>query len=278
VSRAPWTPGPAWLFCPADRPDRYPKALACADVVVLDLEDAVAPDGKAAARASLRALAQAGTLDLDRTVVRVNAASSAEHLADVEVLRETGIPVVMVAKCDSPGDLSAVADLASIPLLESSRGIAGAVSIAASNGVVAVMWGADDLVADLGGTSSRRGDGSYRDVARHARSTSLLAAKAAGRLAIDAVFMDIADVDGLRAQCEDAVAVGFDVTIAIHPTQVPVIRSTYFPSPDEVERAHRLLAAATSGGVTTFEGRMVDGPIIKQAQRVLLRARSQGER
>ena len=132
------------------------------------------------------------------------------------------------------------------------------------------MWGADDLVAGLGGTASRRDDGSYRDVARYARSRTLVAAKAHGRIALDAVHMDIADLDGLRAECEDAVAVGFDATVAIHPSQVPVIRETYQPDPDRVRWAQRLLAAVgDERGVTTFEGQMVDGPIFRQAERIV---------
>ena len=226
----------------------------------------------------MKSLAEAGTLDLERTVVRVNGASTPDHARDVEVLRAAGVRVVMMAKCEGPGDLSALTDLELIPLLESVHGITRAGEIASAAGVVAVMWGADDLVADLGGSSSRHTGGGYRDVARHARSVALLAAKAAGHLAIDAVFMDIPDLDGLRGQCEDAVAVGFDVTVAIHPSQVPVIRAAFAPTPQEVERARRLLEASAGGGVTTFEGRMVDGPIIKQAERVLIRAGSEGRR
>jgi citrate lyase subunit beta/citryl-CoA lyase len=271
-AETPWTPGPAWIFCPADRPDRYGKALAAADVVIVDLEDAVAPAAKAAARDALRGLAEAGELDTERTVVRVNGAqqdSAAEHALDLLLTQEIGVRRVMLAKTEHASDVTALPHDV-VVLLETPAGIERAGEIAAADNAVAVMWGADDLVAGLGGTSSRYADGRYRDVARYARSRSLVAAKASGRLALDAVHMDIKDVDGLAAECEDAVAVGFDATVAIHPSQVAVIRSAYAPSAERVDWARRLLAhVGDDRSVTTFEGRMVDGPIYKQAERVL---------
>ena len=119
-----------------------------------------------------------------------------------------------------------------------------------------MMWGAEDLVADLGGSSSRRADGTYRDVARHVRSTTLLAASAFGRLALDAVHLDIRDIEGLRAEADDAVAVGFDVTVCIHPSQIPVVREAYRPSEEKLDWARRVLAAAeTSAGSSRSKGR-----------------------
>jgi citrate lyase subunit beta / citryl-CoA lyase len=105
-----------------------------------------------------------------------------------------------------------------------------------------------------------------------ARSRCLVAAKAYNRVALDGVYMNIPDLAGLRAENSEAVAVGFDAKVAVHPSQVPVIRDAYRPSAEEVSLAERLLHAVGSGGVFTFEGRMVDGPIIKQARRTLLRA------
>ena len=268
-----WSPGPAWLFCPADRPERYPKALAAADVVILDLEDAVAPANRAAARDALRTLAADGVLDLDRTVVRVNGADTADHAQDLAVTGETGVRRVMLAKSEDPATVAALPHEV-VLLVETPRGVEYAADLAAQPNVVALMWGADDLVAGLGGTSSRHGDGPrrgrYRDVARYARSRALVAAKVHGRLALDAVHMDIPDTEGLAEACEDAVAVGFDATVAIHPSQTAVIRAAYTPSPERVDWARRLLDhVGDDRSVTTFEGRMVDGPIYKQAERVL---------
>lgn len=274
-----WSPGPAWLFCPGDRPDRYAKALAAADVVIVDLEDAVAPQAKQSARDALRHLAATGVLDIDRTVVRVNAAGTPEHDVDLDLTAQIGTRRVMVPKAEDPADVAAVPHDV-IVLLETPAGVEAATEVAAAPNARGLMWGADDLVASLGGTSSRHDTGAYRDVARYARSRALLAAKAAGLLALDAVHMDIGDLDGLAAECKDAVAVGFDGTVAIHPTQLPVIRAAYTPGDDRVSWAERLLEhAGDDRGVGVFEGRMVDGPVYRQAERVLaLAAATKGGR
>ncbi len=278
ADRSIWHPGPAWLFCPADRPDRYLKALAIADVVVLDLEDAVAAERKAEARVAVEMLVREGSFDHDRTVLRINAVTSTHHAADMDLLRATGIRRLMLAKTESSAQIQAVtagSDVEIVALLETAAGIDRASEIAAADGVVAVMWGADDLIASMGGSASRRADGSYRDVARFARSRALIGTKAADRLAIDAVYMAIPDHDGLRAECEDAVAIGFDAKVAIHPDQVTIIRESYRPAPESVDWARRLLDHVGSDrGVTTFEGRMVDGPIYAQAEQILRRAGS----
>lgn len=264
-----WFPGPAWLFCPADRPDRYAKALSRADLVIVDLEDAVAPANRPAARDALRRLAHDGVLDPDRTLVRINGTQSGDHPLDLAVLAEVGLPRAMLAKSEDPVQMAAI-EHEVVLLVETPRGIERIAELAAQDNVIGAMWGADDLVAGLGGTTSRHPDGRYRDVARFARSRALIAAKAAGRLAVDAVHMDIADTAGLAAECEDAVASGFDATAAIHPSQVPIIRTAYAPSPGQVDWATRLLAhVGEDRGVTTFEGRMVDGPVYTQAERVL---------
>lgn len=271
-----WFPGPAWLFCPADRPDRYPKALARADLVIVDLEDAVAPVNRPAARDALRQLAGGGVLDPSRTLVRINGTQSSDHPLDLELISEVGLPRVMLAKSEDPVGLAAI-EQEVVLLVETPRGIERVAELAAQENVIGVMWGADDLVAGLGGTTSRHADGRYRDVARFARSRTLIAAKAAGQLAIDAVHMDIGDTTGLAAECEDAVASGFDATAAIHPSQIPVIRAAYAPSPQQIDWATRLLAhVGADRSVTTFEGRMVDGPVYSQAERVLRLAAAAG--
>ncbi len=270
-----WSPGPAWLFCPADRPDRYRKALARADIVVLDLEDAVAPDRKDQARHAVATLIADGVYDHQRTVLRANGAAAPGHDGDAHLIAQSGIGMVMLAKTERVADLEALPGTRIVALLETPLGVENAGEIARADPVVALMWGADDLVAGLGGTASRRPDGSYRDVARFARSRSLVAAKAHGKAALDAVFMDLADEDGLRAECEDAVAVGFDAKVAVHPKQIPVIRTAFTPPPEQIAWARRLLAqAGHDRGVMAFEGRMVDGPIYAQAERILRIAQS----
>lgn len=261
--------GPAWLFCPADRPERFAKAAAAADVVILDLEDGVADADKPAARRAL----QDTPLDPERTVVRVNAAGTDDHARDLDALASTAYSTVMLSKTESAAQVDALAPRDVVALLETPRGAVLASEIAAAGGTVAVMWGAEDLVATLGGTSSRRADGTYRDVPHHVRATALLTASAFGRIALDAVHLDIRDLDGLRAEAEDAVALGFAGTVCIHPSQVPVVRAAYRPSEQDVDWARRVLAAATSErGVFAFEGQMVDSPVLKHAAALLRRA------
>ncbi len=261
--------GPAWLFCPADRPERFGKAAATADVVILDLEDGVAPGDKDYARRCL----QDTLLDPARTVVRLNPADTADHLADLESLAKTPYSRVMLAKCESAQQVTSLAPREVIALIESPLGALKVDEIALAAGTVGLMWGAEDLVVGLGGQSSRRGDGTYRDVARHVRSQALLAAKAYGRFALDSVYLNIRDHDGLRAEALDAVAVGFDAKVAIHPGQVAVIRSAYAPSAEDVAWARRVLAAVPEErGVFQFEGRMVDAPVLRHAEQILHRS------
>jgi citrate lyase subunit beta / citryl-CoA lyase len=259
-------PGPAWLFCPADRPGRFAKAAAAADVVILDLEDGVAPAHREAARAALVDT----PLDPTRTVVRINPASTADHDLDRKALARTSYTTVMLPKTESARQVSALAPLEVVVLIETPLGALTVTESVRADNAIAVMWGAEDLFAGLGGTANRWADGSYRDVARHVRSQTLLAAKAYGRMALDSVYLDIEDVEGLRAEVGDAVAVGFDAKVAIHPSQIAVIRAGYAPTPDQVEWARHVLAAARDQrGVFKFEGIMVDAPVLRRAERIV---------
>ncbi|UXA11850.1 CoA ester lyase [Mycobacterium sp. SMC-8] len=258
--------GPAWLFCPADRPERFEKAAAAADIVILDLEDGVAAKDREAAR---KALVDT-PLDPARTVVRVNPAGTPDHELDLEALAGTSYTTVMLAKTKSPEQVAALAPRQVVVLIETPLGALNVVDLARVDNAYALMWGAEDLFAVLGGTANRYPDGSYREVARHVRSQTLLAAKAYGRLALDSVYLDIKNLDGLRAEVDDAVAVGFDAKVAIHPSQVAVIRAGYTPTDGEVEWARRVLdTARTQRGVFQFEGQMVDMPVLRRAERIV---------
>lgn len=261
--------GPAILFCPADRPERYTKAAERADAVILDLEDAVAPDAKPGAREAL----VAHTLDPARTIVRVNPPGTSDFAADLAAISRTDYRTIMVAKAENATDLEALDGHDVIALCETARGVLAAESIARHHSVVALMWGAEDLAASLGGTSSRHSDGRYRDVARHARSSVLLAARAHGKSAIDSVFLDIKNTEALSAEVADAAASGFSATACIHPSQVETIRAAYLPSDEDVRLAQAIIAAAAEQpGVFTFKGRMVDEPVIRHAAETLRRA------
>ena len=258
--------GPGWLFCPADRPERFEKAAAAADVVILDLEDGVAAKDRPAARQAL----VDNALDPARTVVRVNPSDTADHQHDLEALASTAYTTVMLAKTEAPEQISALSPRDVVVLIETPMAALRIVELARVDNAYALMWGAEDLFAVLGGTANRYPDGSYREVARHVRSQTLLAAKAFGRLALDSVFLDIKNLDGLRAEADDAVAVGFDAKVAIHPSQVEVVRTAYTPTEKQVDWARRVLdTARRERGVFAFEGTMVDAPVLRRAERIV---------
>ena len=258
--------GPGWLFCPADRPERFEKAAAAADIVILDLEDGVAAKHRQAAREALRDT----PLDPTRTVVRVNPVDTPDHALDVDALSATAYTTVMLAKTEAAEQVASLAPLDVIVLVETPLGALAVTEAAQVGNACAVMWGAEDLFAATGGTANRWPDGRYRDVVTHVRSQSLLAAKAFGLMALDSVYLDIANLDGLRAETDDAVAVGFDAKVAIHPTQVAVIRAAYTPSSEQIAWARAVLAQANSErGVFQFEGQMVDMPVLRRAERIV---------
>jgi len=181
--------------------------------------------GKDAARAELAA----SDLDPARVIVRVNATGTAEHPADLAALRRTGYRTVMLPKSGEPRAAQRVRrQLARRGALRDGarhrqRGPRSPRRRTSSR----VMWGAEDLIASMRGLTSRFPDGRYRDVALHARSAVLLAASARGRPAIDAVYVNIPDLDGLAAESQDAAASGFTLKACIHPSQVTVVRKAF---------------------------------------------------
>jgi len=268
----PSLPGPALLFCPADRPDRYANARATADTVILDLEDGVGADRKDAARAAILAT----PLDPARVIVRVNATGIPEHDADLTALRQTEYRTIMLPKAETRAQFDGLGgDWRIVALCETPLGIVNAAEIAAASNVIAMMWGAEDLIAAMGGRTSRFPDGRYRDVARQARSTVLLAASAHGRPAIDSVYLDIPDLDGLAAEAEDAAASGFTLKACIHPSQAAVVRAAFRADEAQVAWARRVLDAvrASAGGPDSgairVDGQMIDAPLIRQAEATL---------
>lgn len=271
---APWVPPPpALLFCPADRPERARKASERADGVILDLEDGVAPAAKEAAREAL--LAVLPELDPARTIVRVNAPGSEWVEADLEALRGAGVRTAMLPKAEAAGQLEPLAPLRAVALCETAAGVLAAPELARHPACAALMWGGEDLIADLGGRSSRGGSG-YREVVRHARAAVLLAAGAAGRPAIDAIHAEIDDLDGVRAEAGEAAACGFAAKACIHPGQVAPIREAFGPDGEEVAWARGVLGAAEQAeGAFAYEGRMIDEPLLRHARATLVAAAQQ---
>ncbi len=265
-------PGPALLFCPADRPDRYAKALAAADGVILDLEDGVSADNKDTARAALAStLTRPGTGHRPGQPVRDRRARGGPR--GTAAARDTGR--IMLAKAETGAQLAELGGAWQVvALCETARGIVNAAEIAAAPNVIALMWGAEDLIASMRGRTSRHPDGRYRDVALHARSTVLLAAAAHGKPAIDSVYVDIPDLDGLTAESEDAAASGFALKACIHPSQAAVVRKAFQADEAQVAWARRVLAAvrdasAQDKGVIKVDGQMIDAPLIRQAEAIL---------
>lgn len=252
------------LFVPGDRPERFAKAVASgAAAAILDLEDAVAPAAKDAARAQVCAALRDG---LD-AFVRINPPRTPAGQADLAALVGLRPRAIVVAKAESPDDLAAVpAGVPAIALVETVRGLERARELAHAPNVAALAFGAFDLCAELGAVPQP-------EVLAPLRSAVVLAARGAGRLAIDTPFVQLDDDEGLQADARRSVAFGFDGKLAIHPRQVAAILDVFEPSAADVARAHAIVAAVAAGGVGVVGATMVDAPLLAAARRVLVRAR-----
>jgi citrate lyase subunit beta/citryl-CoA lyase len=267
----------SFLFVPATRPDRYGKALASgADVVVIDLEDAVAPDEKESARIKLgQGLDSLDRAALARLVVRVNAAGTPWHAEDAAVLGQwtsRGVAGAMVPKAESPQELarlSATLDRAArlLPLVESVQGLDCADLLARAPQVARLAFGHLDFQLDAGMQCA--GD---EAPLQPVRTALVLASRRAGIAApVDGVTVAKDD----RAACErDALRArqgGFGGKLCIHPAQVPWVNATFSPSAEEVAWARRVLERAheLQAGAFALEGRMIDAPVLAAARRVL---------
>ncbi|KQZ75736.1 MULTISPECIES: HpcH/HpaI aldolase/citrate lyase family protein [unclassified Nocardioides] len=261
------------LFVPGDRPDRFDKAAAAgADLVVLDLEDAVAPDAKDRARDDVVSWLRTTTT---AAAVRVNAHGTPWHDADLAALSEllaSGVAcTVMLPKAQDPAAVAAtVASLGDgaqvVALLETARGVLRAEPIAAVPGVVRLALGTYDLATELGVDPE--------DVAAmaSARGALVLASAAAGLAGpVDGVTGDVRDADRLVADVRRAAALGFAGKLCIHPAQVAPTAATFAPDATEVAWAQRVVTAAEAAGdgVLLVDGRMVDLPVVDRARRIL---------
>ncbi|MFA9425000.1 CoA ester lyase [Natronorubrum sp. A-ect3] len=274
------------LFTPGDRPEMMRKSpTAGADVIVFDLEDAVAPGQKADARETVRTVLADPAFDPDCEVcVRVNATESAVA-ADLEALLQdvdgdVRLDSVMLPKVDSPGDVQGLVDeLASydvslpvFALIESAAGVLAAPEIAAVQATDALVFGAEDLSADLGATRTDEGT-----EVLYARERVVLAAAAHECAAIDTLVTDFGDEAQLREDTAFSVQLGYDGKLAIHPAQVDPINAAFTPSADDLEWAQKVLEAkrtadAEGRGVFEVDGEMIDAPLIAQAKRIRSRA------
>lgn len=269
---------------PGSRPERFEKALAAgADVVCVDLEDAVPPAGKAAARAAVIEALRAAPA---RFGVRVNGIRTAAGCADLAALAEAAVQpsFVMVPKVAGPADLEiagAVLGRPTLPIVESAEGLRRAWEIAAAPGVLAVLFGGADLAADLGIASSAPPADwqSLWEPLLWARSALVAAAARAGVPLLDVPHLDVRDEAGLRASTRRARALGFHGRACIHPAQIAPVHEALAPAADDVAQAERVLAAfeAAGGGAALLDGRLVEAPVVRAARRTLAAARGNPE-
>lgn len=261
------------LFVPATRPERIPKALQSgADQVIVDLEDAVAEDLKAQARANLDAFLEANPQA--RVLVRINAPQHQQQAADIELCRrQPGVAAVLLPKAESAAqvDQAAACGKPVWPIIESARGLLELPAIARARGVERLSFGALDLGLDLGLASDTAGAQRILDQARYAVLLHSRLAQLAPPL--DSVFADINNTAGMTRMAADARDMGFGGLLCIHPSQVALIHAAYMPRQDELDWALRVLdSVASAGGVFVLDGQMVDAPVIGLARRVLHRA------
>lgn len=264
------------LFVPGNRPERFAKAVAAgADLVCIDLEDAVpAAERPAARRAAVDHLR--GLAPGHHVGVRISRLASADGLRDVLALADAAASpaYVMLAKTESAEQIRLLAGyLGNTPLIalvESARGLQDAAAIAGAHPQLqALMLGGADLCAELGCEFAW-------EPLLHARCTLVAAAASAGLGMLDVPWLVVADVDGLRAETARAVALGFTGKACIHPSQVAAVHAGLQPGDEALQRARRTVAAAGAAGADAaavlVDGRLVDRPVVLAAQRLLARA------
>ncbi len=285
------------LFVPADSERKLAKAeVSPADVLILDLEDAVAaerrPQARSLAAAYIQDARKAGRRP--KLYVRINPLDSADWERDLTGIMPAGPDGIILPKPQSGADVHRL----SIALghAESQHGLAAgstrilpiatevpisvlqmATYVGSSTRLVAMSWGAEDLSAVVGSLSSRDGDGRLTSPYRLVRDLCLFTASAAAVEPIDTVFVNFRDAEGLRAECQEAKRDGFTGKIAIHPDQVPVINDVFTPSSAELDHANAVVAAFAAvpgAGVASLNGLMLDMPHLKLAERILARASS----
>lgn len=260
----------AWLYVPGDRPERFAKAVASgADVVIIDLEDAVAPQHKEQALEHTLAYLHSRSASTEVAVhVRVNDLSTPRGLADVRALGSApGLDGVRLPKVERPETLDQLEpSVAAYALLESALGLVNAHAIAAHPRVAGIALGEQDLAAQLAITAPAAFD--------QLRLQAVIAAAAAGLPPVPmSVYADVKDEEGLAASCVAGRALGMFGRTAIHPRQIPVIRRAFRPSQEEIARATEIVEAARlapdAGAIALPDGRFVDAPVLARAEAVL---------
>ena len=285
-------------FVPGGRDELLQKSLTLpADSLILDLEDAVAPEGKEAARIRVTEWLEQCDFGGRERVVRINPLQSDWGLLDLEATVAARPDAYLVPKVSGPDDLRAIDAVltrlerehghpeGAIRLLvlatETPQGLLSIRELAGCPRVDGLTWGLEDLAAALGASRSRDEAGEYLEVFRYARVMTLLAAVAAGVQPIDTVYVDFRDTEGLRRESRAAAWMGFTGKLTIHPLQVEVVNQVFTPNAAEIEESRELVAAfeeqqGSGIGAFRFRGRMVDAAHLSRARAVLERARRAG--
>lgn len=267
------------LFVPGDREERFAKAAASgADAIILDLEDSVAPGRKAEARAQVARYLQAESPCL--RLVRINPLYGGLAQDDLDAVLAAGPDGLVLPKAEgaaSIAHLMTMTGACDIPILPIATETPAAMfelgSYPAHSGrLLGITWGAEDLPAAIGATAAREEDGRYTPSIELARSLTLFGAHKAGVPAIETVYPDIRDGEGLRAYALRGRRDGFSGMMAIHPAQVAAINEAFSPSEAELAHARAVVAAfeANPGvGALQLDGRMIDAPHLKAALNVM---------
>ncbi len=288
------------LFIPGDSEKKLSKVDDCgADAVILDLEDAVSPEKKPLARQMIPAFMKERPRG-NRPIqlwVRVNAFDTGMTLDDLAAVVPAAPDGIMHPKTNDPECLRRMSlyldalevahgvERGSIKLLPVATETAiapfklGDFATAGLERLIGLTWGAEDLSAAVGASTNLDASGEWAFTYKMARSLTLLAAHATGVQAIDTLYVDFRNDEGLRASCRAARAEGFTGRIAIHPAQVAGINESFMPSAQEVDHARRVLdafAANPGAGTVGLDGKMIDIPHLKQAERVMAQARAFG--
>ncbi|WP_151639428.1 HpcH/HpaI aldolase/citrate lyase family protein [Noviherbaspirillum aerium] len=265
----------SYLFVPGNRPERFAKACGSgAHAVIADLEDAVAPPDKPAARAAVAA----GLPAAQPVYVRVNGADTEWFRDDVEMCRTAGAGIagIMLPKAERVEDLAWIASrvgahLPLLPLIETAQGMWHAEAIARQPGVERLAFGSIDFQVDLGIQGDDDGRG---EELLHFRSQLVLVSRVAGIMApVDGVTTAIDDAQRLRDDAARAHRLGFGGKLCIHPRQVELVNACFRPSEEEADWARRVLelAAGANGAAVAVDGKMVDKPVLLRAQAILAR-------
>ena len=268
-------PARSWLFTPGTRPERFAKAKDVgADVLIIDLEDAVAPEDKPQARKTAIDYFSAPT-DGPHRALRINGLDTPAGIADLDALfvSKAAPDFIVLPKTESAGHVLILDRLLAasgktarlVGLIESARGISRVEEIAAATPRLSgLMLGAADMAADLGAATA------WEPLAQ-ARSRLVAACALAGVAPIDSPYFDVHDADGLKREIDASKAFGFTAKAAIHPGQVGPINAALTPTGDEVAKAKRILSANV-GGVGVVDGQMVDEAVARKARRILAAA------